>query len=387
MANRSNEITVLESFGVPVSSWKPIPPRRAGGFPSFDWTPISSGVSPLNKTPIPAGDTSDATSFNQTPIPKRDAGSSTSSHQSPSRPSFLPGSDDMPFPNRNHIHSGNAKIGGLAIDNTTGSLLFGLHIKKHGRYLCKQVRNTWPINVPVDINPVYLASVSEDKIVISDGETKAGIYSTNTGQCLHNLEPSDVPVWEWYPIGVCCHGNVVFISNRSRNRIECFSAVNGEHLGSPVIDIPHPPDTLAISSDGEKLMICSEHEVLSYCYHLSEKEVTERTAKIMDSQINGELQSKDDVRLTIPQGAIPRFNTVNVSLSTRTSRTYPPLLNDQFVLGPTMCCKPDGQNFAKPITLSIPDCFVHVTRKCIQVWCKSERTEWKKIYDGKVTRK
>ncbi|XP_072047935.1 uncharacterized protein [Amphiura filiformis] len=91
-----------------------------------------------------------------------------------------------------------------------------------------------------------------------------------------------------------------------------------------------------------------------------------------------------DVVLKIPQGALKE--SIAASVTVDAMEEHPTLEVDQLILGPVISCKPDGQKFMKPVTLSVPHSGVNITEKCLQVWCKSEsdvgKGAWEKIYDG-----
>ncbi|XP_072047932.1 uncharacterized protein [Amphiura filiformis] len=91
-----------------------------------------------------------------------------------------------------------------------------------------------------------------------------------------------------------------------------------------------------------------------------------------------------DVVLKIPQGALKESITASVTVDAM--EEHPTLEEDQLILGPVISCKPDGQKFLKPVTISVPHSGVNITERCLQVWCKSDsevgKGAWEKIYDG-----
>ncbi|XP_072048105.1 uncharacterized protein [Amphiura filiformis] len=91
-----------------------------------------------------------------------------------------------------------------------------------------------------------------------------------------------------------------------------------------------------------------------------------------------------DVVLKIPQGALKE--SIAASVTVDAMEEHPTLEEDQLILGPVISCKPDGEKFLKPVTISVPHSGVNINEKCLQVWRKSHsqvgKDSWQKIYDG-----
>ena len=83
------------------------------------------------------------------------------------------------------------------------------------------------------------------------------------------------------------------------------------------------------------------------------------------------------VQLDVPEGAIPEDKTVDVRLSIHWGRgDGPPLENDQFVIGPSVCCEPDGTTFCKPVTLTRPHSARNITSRNLTVWTKTSQSKY-----------
>ena len=82
------------------------------------------------------------------------------------------------------------------------------------------------------------------------------------------------------------------------------------------------------------------------------------------------------VKLDVPKGAIPEGKTVDITLSVHWgSDEHPPLENNQFVIGPTICCEPDGTTFCKPVMLSLPHSARNITSRNLTVWNKTSQSK------------
>ena len=80
------------------------------------------------------------------------------------------------------------------------------------------------------------------------------------------------------------------------------------------------------------------------------------------------------VKLDVPEGAFPKGKTVNISLSVHWGRgEQPPLETNQFIIGPSICCEPDGITFCKPVTLTLPHSARNITSRNITVWTKTSQ--------------
>ena len=84
------------------------------------------------------------------------------------------------------------------------------------------------------------------------------------------------------------------------------------------------------------------------------------------------------VRLDVPEGAISC--PVDIILSVHWGGDHHPPLKytgNQFVIGPSVCCEPDGTMFQKPVTLTIPHSARNITSRNISVWTKSSRSKYR----------
>ncbi|XP_072039369.1 uncharacterized protein [Amphiura filiformis] len=90
------------------------------------------------------------------------------------------------------------------------------------------------------------------------------------------------------------------------------------------------------------------------------------------------------VKLEVPEGALPMTETVDVIASVHpTGNHHPPLENNQFVIGPTVCIEPHSVRFLKPVVLVLPHSAQNITARNITVWSKiTEASKWHILFDG-----
>ena len=91
-----------------------------------------------------------------------------------------------------------------------------------------------------------------------------------------------------------------------------------------------------------------------------------------------------DVALKVPKDALSSGEEVKISVTLDLGEEHPLLQDDQLVLGPVISCKPDGQKFLKPVSISLLHSGANISVNCLQVWCKEEtmiESPWRKIYD------
>ncbi|XP_072046592.1 uncharacterized protein [Amphiura filiformis] len=90
------------------------------------------------------------------------------------------------------------------------------------------------------------------------------------------------------------------------------------------------------------------------------------------------------VRLEVPEGAIPVAETVEVTISVHMNgKHHPPLENNHFVIGPTVCIEPHNTTFLKPVVLVLPHSAQNITARNVTVWSKiHEASKWHIIFDG-----
>ncbi|XP_072036295.1 uncharacterized protein [Amphiura filiformis] len=96
------------------------------------------------------------------------------------------------------------------------------------------------------------------------------------------------------------------------------------------------------------------------------------------------------VILDIPEGALADGDAFDVALSVYWGdEFYPPLENNQFVIGPSVCCEPHNTNFLKPVTLTIPHSAGIIASRNITVWTNTSQQivglsheKWRLLLDG-----
>ena len=81
--------------------------------------------------------------------------------------------------------------------------------------------------------------------------------------------------------------------------------------------------------------------------------------------------------IRIPRGAIPEGELAEITITVYWDRTYyPPLQENDFVIGPTIHCEPDGFKFKKPVTITIPHSAVQINEKLLQIWTKESNGKY-----------
>ena len=78
--------------------------------------------------------------------------------------------------------------------------------------------------------------------------------------------------------------------------------------------------------------------------------------------------------LTFPPDALLFGVIKEISLCISWSEDYPPIKDDQMVLGPVVQCFPDGMTFQKNVflDLTLPCGMLDLTLKSIEVWCREK---------------
>ena len=122
-----------------------------------------------------------------------------------------------------------AQLHGIAMDGA-GNLLVGcitspLYISKHrndGSHIH---------SFPASITPFYLAVTPQDTVIISGFDGKVAIVNQALGETLHGVQYPGVSI----PVGVHCHGNVIYVCDGLNDNISCLS-VSGEYIGCIPID-------------------------------------------------------------------------------------------------------------------------------------------------------
>ena len=70
-----------------------------------------------------------------------------------------------------------------------------------------------------------------------------------------------------------------------------------------------------------------------------------------------------DIKVKFPKGVLPARQLITLQVDT--GGLQPPLHESQFVLGPVISCKPDGQMFSKPVTISMPHSCLNLTTRWV----------------------
>ncbi|XP_072051078.1 uncharacterized protein [Amphiura filiformis] len=91
-------------------------------------------------------------------------------------------------------------------------------------------------------------------------------------------------------------------------------------------------------------------------------------------------------RLKIPPGALPKGQGKLITVSLDWVQD-PPLQDNQWVIGPSIQCEPDGLQFNKPVTISLEHSAVNITTGDVIIISKSNthgpRNTWQVLYDEK----
>ncbi|XP_072016994.1 uncharacterized protein [Amphiura filiformis] len=144
---------------------------------------------------------------------------------------------------------------------------------------------------------------------------------------------------------------------------------SGSAASSPTIDVTNSATTSQHQQEAGDA--CSSSRYSKYSATLGHKR---KEVKVPNTR----------VRLVIPEGAIPVKKTVDITVSVYVDgNRHPPLQNNQFVLGPTVCIEPHSAKFLKPVTLILPHSARNITARNITVWSKIAKTSrWKILFDG-----
>ena len=76
--------------------------------------------------------------------------------------------------------------------------------------------------------------------------------------------------------------------------------------------------------------------------------------------------------LTFPPDALLFGVIKEISLGIAWSEDYPPVKDDQMIMGPVVQCLPDGMTFEKHVHLTLPCGMLDLTLKSIEVWCREK---------------
>ena len=120
-------------------------------------------------------------------------------------------------------------------------------------------------------------------------------------------------------------------------------------------------------------------QVMDYI-HGTSKTTNHQEESKMIGQLGGTLTVSDTgASIKIPEGAITG-EPIKVAASLHWDRWsspqwnmdyHPPITDDDFVIGPTIHCKPDGFQFLKPVQIAIPHSAEDVNAMHISVWTRS----------------
>ena len=112
-------------------------------------------------------------------------------------------------------------------------------------------------SIKVDIKPLHLAATSQDTIVISS-MSKAQIVDS-TGHVLHTLKPNGKETI--IPLGVCVCDDIIYVCNRDKHEISCFS-VSAEYIGS--IAVKNRPNCVIMVKEHSRLFVSFWDRVCIY---------------------------------------------------------------------------------------------------------------------------
>ena len=87
----------------------------------------------------------------------------------------------------------------------------------------------------------------------------------------------------------------------------------------------------------------------------------------------GEIIVEKSVSLKIPPGAIPEGRKEKLTVSVLWNGEHPPMNDDQFIIAPRVLLEPEGMQFEKPVTLTVPHCASNLSTKCVQVMQKQSK--------------
>ena len=151
---------------------------------------------------------------------------------------------------------------------TKGANLYGLTMDVNGNFLVGDIYNrcisrhrqdgSQVDSIKVDIRPYHLGATPQDTIVISD-LNKVQIVA-NTGHVLHTLNPDrQETIGPW---GVCVCHDIIYVCNRFKPEILCFS-LSAEYIGP--IAIRDNPCCVTMVKDHSRLFVSTASDrVLVY---------------------------------------------------------------------------------------------------------------------------
>ena len=102
-----------------------------------------------------------------------------------------------------------------------------------------------------------------------------------------------------------------------------------------------------------------------------EREILEKTVKLIGSGGDALTIGEDIVRLDIPAQALNKPTEISVSMISRSS-DHPPLGDDKFIISPIVRLEPDGLQFLRPVTISVKHSAVELSYRNLQIWTRSE---------------
>ncbi|XP_072051074.1 uncharacterized protein [Amphiura filiformis] len=156
--------------------------------------------------------------------------------------------------------------------------------------------------------------------------------------------------------------------------IPCATLKTGGSLSRCQFTIPTKQTKIAL----EQIPSVATYEVLLDCYS------GVKTSTYIDER-GGQISIDDScARLKIPAGALPKGQGKLITIGLDWMQE-PPLEDNQWVIGPSMQCEPDGLQFEKPVTLSLEHSAINITTSDVIILSKSNgpRNTWQVLYDEK----
>ncbi|XP_072048608.1 uncharacterized protein [Amphiura filiformis] len=147
-----------------------------------------------------------------------------------------------------------AKLTGICLDSESNNILVG---ETNNKYISKHKSDgTHLLSFNVNVEPHYLAITSDNNIVIS-GSSKVQIVDQQ-GTGLHSVQYPGMKV----PCGVCCHSDIIFVSDCKQSNIYCLGL-----SGTFICSIPTVSECfgLAVNGNGKKIFATTKsNKVVMY---------------------------------------------------------------------------------------------------------------------------
>ncbi|XP_072048680.1 uncharacterized protein [Amphiura filiformis] len=147
-----------------------------------------------------------------------------------------------------------AKLSGICLDSVGNNILVG---ETSNKYISKHESDgTHLLSFNVGVEPHYLAITSGNNIVISGGSKVQIVDQQGTG--LHSIQYPGMKV----PCGVCCHSDIVFVSDCKQSNIYCLGL-----SGNFICSIPTASACygLVVHGNGKKIFATTkDNKVVMY---------------------------------------------------------------------------------------------------------------------------